>query len=111
MRDDLRVCRPDVGSVGRRALAALLADIRSSGAVPVLVRLPVHPRLSTEAAPILASQQPYLADLARVHQALLLDATSLLDADQFADAVHPDRAGRSALSEWLGRHLPPVPER
>ena len=41
--------------------------------------------------------------------AVRIDARTLLDTDDFADAQHPSPAGRTKLSEFIGSKLPSPP--
>lgn len=113
VRADLLACpsdartdnSPGASPVGRHTLAMQVAEIRATGAVPVLVLMPVHPDLRAAAAPLAPGQRRFVQTLASRHDAPLLDAADLLGAEHFADAVHANAAGRARLSRWLGRQL------
>ena len=76
-----------------------------------MILLPVHPDLQSAAAPVWSEHDAWLRTLVQRYDGLLLDARTLLSAQQFADAVHAAPDGRRALSLWLGDKLPAAPER
>lgn len=84
----------------------LLAD---AGARPVIVLAPIHPRIrergwfDSDAAKF----KEFATELAASTHGLFLDASALLDAEDFADGQHPGTSGRAKLSEFIGRRLPP----
>lgn len=84
----------------------LLAD---AGVRPVVVLAPIHPRIrergwfDSDAAKF----KEFATELAASTHGLFLDASALLDAEDFADGQHPGTSGRAKLSEFIGRRLPP----
>jgi hypothetical protein len=91
---------------GDSVLTALLEDVTTGEATPLLLLLPVHPDLRSSAAPVRARLHTLAVELGRQHSAALVDASDLLGADGFADAVHPNQAGREALSHLVANALP-----
>ncbi|MBL8761062.1 MAG: hypothetical protein JNL50_07130, partial [Phycisphaerae bacterium] len=85
----------------------LLAD---AGTRPVIVLAPMHPRIrergwfDSDAAQF----RDMATKLAASTNGLFLDASTILDAEDFADGQHPGTSGRAKLSEFIGKHLPPA---
>lgn len=96
-----------------RDLEEIVALIRERGATPVLVIAPVHPRLrgSRPYAEVGARLAERVAEWSGRHGAVAIDAGTLLDEEDFADAQHPSASGRAKLSEFIGRNLPKPPAR
>jgi len=90
-------------AAGERALKKLVAYLSDAGVSPVLVMSPVHPALREISAPLTPRLQSVLQRLAAEHHGLFLDATSLIDESEFADAIHPNENGRRAYSAFVGR--------
>lgn len=88
----------------------LVASARLGGAMPVLTILPVHPRLRDDVAPLMPALKRLLTELAQQYRGATVDASQALTADQFADALHPNAAGREVYSRFVGAHLPPSPK-
>jgi hypothetical protein len=93
-----------------RALSLLVE--RTHAASPetrvLFVLNPVHPRLQPVAARSFAPVRTAVATLAERLDAAFSDATQLLPAEAFADAVHPAPAGRATWSAALGQTLSPL---
>ena len=104
LRNQLQLCKKR-GPQGADSIARLVAATRGGGATPVLVLLPIHPRLRDDAAPLAQALVRLLAELADRHQGLVVDAADALSEGQFADAVHPNAEGREAYSRMMGRRL------
>ena len=101
----------------RKAPVALTARVSShsarvirctgfEGATPILLLLPVHPRLSELATPLLPRLNSVANRVAAETRGAVVDASALLGEDAFADAVHPNESGRATLSTHVGRLLP-----
>jgi hypothetical protein len=72
------------------------------------VLTPMHPRLQQVAGDSLQEIRTRLAALSERLGASFADDTLALSAAQFADAVHPSAAGRSAWSRMLGERAAPL---
>jgi hypothetical protein len=94
--------------VGVQLIEQLVAKMAESGAVPILCAAPQHPRLRERDPARDEALRNLLRELAAEHRGVFIDATELLDEEHFADAVHPNAAGRGKLSELIGRNLPPA---
>jgi hypothetical protein len=90
------------GAVAKR----LNVEIQGQGATPILLLLPVHPRLSELATPLLPRLNSVANRVAAETRGAVVDASALLGEDAFADAVHPNESGRATLSTHVGRLLP-----
>jgi hypothetical protein len=100
-----------VGPDGRKGLPeservlALFVE-RARNATPgtrfLFVLPPVHPALGEVAGPALDATRRSLATLAERLDASFRDDSLALPAESFADAVHPDAAGRAVWSARLG---------
>jgi hypothetical protein len=99
---------PATLEANERDLAELSALIRASGATPVFVIAPVHPalRAAKPYAEVGARLDARVAEMQARDGVVRIDARTLLDADDFADAQHPGPSGRVKLSEFIGRNLP-----
>jgi hypothetical protein len=86
----------------------LVASVSDAGAMPVLIILPIHPRLRDDAAPLLSPLNQLLDELAKQHRGIVLNASELLVEGQFADAVHPNAKGRATYSQFVGTRLAEV---
>lgn len=94
---------------GDRAGVAFIRDavtqIRASGANAILVLAPTHPALSDRFGPAERELLNALTQIASEHEARVIDATSALTPEDFADAIHPNEQGRAALSRFIGERL------
>lgn len=111
--DALRQAMESAGEQGREDgatnLRRLIAAVSESGATPLLVIRPVHPQLRQSAAPLLRPLKGRLVKWADTFQGVVVDASTALPEDQFADAVHPNAVGRETYSRLMGAHLPAAP--
>lgn len=84
----------------------LLAD---AGTRPVIVLAPIHPHIRARGwfDSNTAEFRKFATELAASTNGLFIDASALLDAQDFADGQHPAAAGRAKLSEFIGKQLPP----
>jgi hypothetical protein len=108
LQPQLKTCSPEGDAKAVSSIRNLVASVRDADAVPVLVMLPVHPRLRADAAPLLPQLHDLLDELAEQHRGTVVGASELLNEQQFADAVHPNAEGREVYSQFMGRHLAPV---
>jgi len=90
---------------GSRLIETLAAEIRQADATPVLIVLPMHPEYFDAMRRPVAELRTLLARLAREQSATVIDALDVLSADEFADALHPNAAGREIYSRFVGRQL------
>lgn len=94
---------------GGRTIELLVKQIADAGATPVLIIPPQHPDLRDQIAVLTDHLREKAGELAARSGGMLIDASSLLTADQFADALHPNEAGRAELSRFIAEHLPAPP--
>lgn len=93
-------------------IEATVQQILQSSTTPILVIAPTHPGGDEFFGPmeILFAQQ--LQHIAGLHNITLIDLTKTLTAEEFADAIHPNRDGAKKLSTLLGQalkdHLPAI---
>lgn len=88
---------------GSSLIATLAAEIRAAGATPILILLPMHPEYVEEFAASTDTLRSLLRRVAAQQQGLVIDARDVLAADDYADALHPNAAGRELYSRFLGR--------
>lgn len=100
-------------SAGEADFERHVALIQAAGVDLTLIVAPLHPRLMREGeAPMFRATALRVREFARELGARrglgVADASEgLLSEDSFADAHHPNERGRAALSEFVGRALPP----
>ncbi len=91
-----------------RAGASLIADIartvKTTGTTMIFAVAPSHPEFRD-------TMRPYEAEILTRLRALpgspvIIDATSAIGDTDFADAIHPNSAGRQTLSAFIGARLP-----
>ena len=105
LRANLETCCREGQQRAIPNVRSLVATAGRGGAKPVLVVLPIHPRLRDDAAPLLPPLNQLLAYLAKQQQGIVVDASDLLTEEQFADAVHPNADGRAVYSRFVGTYL------
>lgn len=93
---------------GWRLIESWAASVRGAGVRPIVVIAPSHPGIAGAAGPAERELARLLAGAAADGSLGWLDASGVLGAEQFADAMHPNAAGRARLSGWLGERLPGV---
>jgi len=93
---------------GAKLTATMAAQIRQGGATPVLIVLPMHPAFADAMRDAVARLRSTLQEIGEQNGGLVIDALDVLPADEFADAVHPNAAGRETYSRFLGRALAPL---
>jgi hypothetical protein len=97
-----------VGAGDRTGIAFIqstVAQIRAAGVNPVLIVAPTHPGLADHFGSAERELLDALSAIAAEHDAIVIDATATLTAEEFADAIHPNQQGRAALSRFIGRRL------
>jgi len=99
--------RIDRGFSGRDQITRIAREIHEAGAIPMLVVAPTHPRIRDREADAASRLRDLLNELAETYDGIVIDASHLLDADDFADALHPNERGRNRLSIRVGSNLPP----
>ena len=92
-------------AAGVRTLEATVKAYADAGVTPVMVICPVHPGISEQDATLQHVFGDTIARLARENGGFTLDARELLDATEFADAIHPNKDGRDAYSAFVGKAL------
>ncbi|MCC6971436.1 MAG: hypothetical protein IT434_14575 [Phycisphaerales bacterium] len=87
----------------------IVRHLADAGARPVIVLAPIHPHIRARGwfDSDTAEFTKFATELAASTNALFLDTSALLDAQDFADGQHPAAAGRAKLSEFIGKQLPP----
>jgi lysophospholipase L1-like esterase len=93
---------------GAQLTATLAAQIRAAGATPVLIVLPMHPGFRASMESQVPALRALLSKIAQDQSGIMIDALDLLSAEDFADAVHPNAAGREIYSRFLGREFAPL---
>jgi hypothetical protein len=103
---------------GKSIIRQNIELIQKSGCQPLIVILPIHPELHSFYRDVAGQdvQREFLEfthELESSYQVAIWDATQLLTAEQFSDAVHPNATGRrtfsTALGQWLSQQLLPTP--
>lgn len=106
IRADLAASLDGDVELAREGLREIVRQVRAGGAKVSLLVLPIHPALRDAVAPLLEPLPAVLDTVTGGEPGSVLDAHALLEADQFADALHPNADGREALSRFVGRQLP-----
>ncbi|MCH2137197.1 MAG: hypothetical protein MK101_11575 [Phycisphaerales bacterium] len=91
---------------GRQFITDMADDFAQRPATLGIIIAPTHPALEAQFTPIEQSVQAFLDPLAHRTGMLVGNAGGLLEADKYADAIHPDVTGRETLSQWIGQWLP-----
>lgn len=89
---------------GAEIIERTLRQIRDAEVVPVVVLAPTHP----DASEIVQQSDAFrdaVTGISTRTGAIMIDLTGSLSADEFADAIHPNRQGARTLSEQLGAAL------
>lgn len=89
---------------GRDEIRAIVELVQASSSKPLLVVLPIHTKLREWSEPYVVELRNLLDVLAE-QGGKVADASHLLAADDFADAVHLNAEGRRKYSEFLGQQL------
>lgn len=85
-------------------LAAMADAVARHDALPVIVLAPVHPQLADDARPLL-DRALRMARRAVGASEQVLIACARLNESEFADALHPNAAGRATYSQVVGEQL------
>lgn len=80
-------------------------EISAARVKPVVVIAPSHDRLRSDLAPAVNEMREVLGPLMAANGGFLIDASESLAAEDFADAIHPNAAGRERLSVFVGEAL------
>ena len=91
--------------VGIATICAVAATIVDGGAQAVVCMVPIHPDLREHTAEVLQRIRELGAALETEPGVTFFDASELLSADEFADAVHPNALGRDAFSRAVGAQI------
>jgi hypothetical protein len=108
IRHDMQQRLAEGADAGAKLAATLAAEIRESDATPILIVLPMHPEFRATMQPHIAALRALLEKIAHEQSGIVIDALDVLSADEYADALHPNAAGREAYSRFLGRALAPL---
>jgi lysophospholipase L1-like esterase len=99
---DLRmnVAKPDIYS-------GIIRQLRAGGAKPVMVLAPIHPIIRERGwfDQGASTYRTLASQLATETGGLFLDASDLLNGEDFADGQHPNESGRAKLSAFIGRSI------
>ena len=90
---------------GAELIHCFATDIHRAGATPILIILPLHPLLRDGLEPAIATLAALVEEVAREESGKVIDASDVLSAHEFADAQHPNAAGRAVYSRFLGQEL------
>lgn len=93
------------GRTGREAIVKIVKTVAAAGSIPVLMIPPVHPKLRKTAEKANLELTRLLKGLAGEYGGIFGDASGLVDASGFADAVHPQASGRRAYSIFIAQAL------
>ncbi len=92
---------------GAKLIYSFAADIHRAGATPILIVLPLHPLLRDGLEPAIATLGTLVEDVAREESGMVIDASDMLSAHEFADAQHPNAAGRARTAAfWANNYVP-----
>jgi hypothetical protein len=86
----------------------LVNHLGAAGVRPIIVVAPVHPTIRERGwfDPEVGELKALGAKLAESHGGILIDASELLTAEDFADGQHPGKTGREKLSALIGSRVP-----
>lgn len=87
---------------GVALIESVIDDLRKAGCVPLLIAAPVHPRIRSTNEADVDLLLGVMAEMCRDGVCIAIDATDWLGDDGFADAIHPNNAGRRMFSERIG---------
>ena len=90
---------------GAAMIRALARTITESGACAVVCFAPQHPGLRERVPGAMDAIRALGAEIEAMPGVVFFDASELLSADEFADAVHPNAAGRDAFSRAVGARI------
>ena len=90
---------------GEELIRSVARQIVEGGATAVFTIAPQHPQMRARTEAILAREREIGAELGAMPGVVFLDASTLLGADGFADAVHPNALGREAYSRAVGQAI------
>lgn len=106
MRDTWLALQNDDNDSGPAETIALAKEFTSRGVPVLMVVAPVHPDLLPGFEPWAESLVESLRGLAATNpDVAVADASTLLGADLFSDALHPNEDGRSVFSAFLGAQI------
>ncbi|MBL4809670.1 MAG: hypothetical protein JKY43_06390 [Phycisphaerales bacterium] len=86
-------------------IEATLLQILQTSTTPILVIAPTHPGNDEIFGPMETLFAQQLQHIAGLHNITLINLTKTLTAQEFADAIHPNRNGAKKLSTLLGQKL------
>lgn len=90
---------------GIRCLERMAERTRDAGAVPVLIRMPIHPLMADSLESYMSELRGEMIRIAEAYDGLWIDAHDLWDSACFTDAVHANAEGRRRLSRLIGENL------
>jgi len=82
-----------------------ILQILQTSTTPILVIAPTHPGNDEFFGPMETLFAQQLQQIADLHNITLIDLSKTLTAEEFADAIHPNRDGAEKLSTLLGQAL------
>ena len=97
---------PDGEASGAEHIARMVETLYSSGIQAVLVVAPIHPDIPERHESSYEQLLSLLSDLSDRYGCITADASDLLSAEDFADAIHPNAKGRQRFSTFIGNVLP-----
>jgi hypothetical protein len=101
--------------VGASEIRAVARQVRAGGATPVLVALPLRKLLRTGYEPgfdihrYIDALKSLLEETARTEHGVYIDASDVLQPDDYADVLHPNAQGRARYSRFMGEQLSRLP--
>ncbi|HVU88617.1 MAG TPA: SGNH/GDSL hydrolase family protein [Pirellulales bacterium] len=108
IQHDMEMRLSEGGDAGAQLTKTLAAEIHAAGSTPVLIVLPMHPAFRASMQPHITALRSLLGRIAQEESGIMIDALDVLAADEYADALHPNAAGREIYSRFLGRALAPL---
>jgi hypothetical protein len=93
-------------SAGAEHITRAVEALTSAGIQTVLVVAPIHPDVPERHKESLGQLRLMFERLTAQYGCITGDASDLLDADDFADAIHPNSQGRQKFSAYIGGLFP-----
>ncbi len=109
MEADLPGIKANGPTSGREFMREMIDDFMHRPTELAIVIAPTHPDLDEQFNPIETEVLSFFEPFSTSKGLHVGTAAGLLEASDFADAIHPNEAGRIRLSTWLGEWMPAPP--
>ncbi len=106
--NDMSQCQESEFDAAAGNFLAFANTIFQAGAKPIIVMLPIHPRLQHLGTSIHEYARLAFEPEIERRGGVVIDARTLLGSSSFADGLHPNADGRAILSTAVGQALPPL---